>query len=280
MASSVVLITGCSSGIGRALCWAFHRRGSQVVATARDVGALEDLRQAGMCTLALDVTDVEAIAQVVNTVVSTEGRLDVVVNNAGFGQFGPLMDIDEGRLQTQFQTNVFAPLAVAQQVAPVMKSQGSGLIVNVGSISGIVTTPFAGAYCASKAALHSLSDALRMELAPFGIQVMTLQPGAIISGIGESSKKHLDGVVADTSWYADLADNIQARSNASQVGATPTDEFAAQVVERVMRSDPPAVLRMGKKSLWLPLLKRFLPRSLLDTVLMRRFGLLRLKKNR
>ena len=280
MASSVVLITGCSSGIGRALCWAFHRRGCRVVATARDVDALEDLRQAGMCTLALDVTDVGAIAQVVQTVVSTEGRLDIVVNNAGFGQFGPLMDLDAGRLQTQFQTNVFAPLAVAQQVAPVMKSQGAGLIVNVGSISGIVTTPFAGAYCASKAALHSLSEALRMELEPFGIRVITVQPGAIISSIGESAKKALDGVVSETSWYAELADNIQARSNASQVGATPTDEFASQVVERLMCSNSSAVLRLGKKSLWLPLLKRFLPRSLLDNLLMRRFGLLQLNKNR
>ncbi|MEM9091986.1 MAG: SDR family oxidoreductase [Cyanobacteria bacterium P01_F01_bin.53] len=280
MAPSVVLITGCSSGIGRALCWAFHRRGDRVVATARDVEALEALSRVGMCTLALDVTNAEAITQVVDTVVSTEGRLDVVVNNAGFGQFGPLMDIDRGRLQAQFQTNVFAPLAVAQQVAPMMKSQGSGRIVNVGSISGVVTTPFAGAYCASKAALHSLSEALRMELAPFGIRVITIQPGAIASSLGESAKKALDGVVSKTSWYAELADDIQARSNASQVDATPTDDFAVQIVEQVMRSNPPAVLRRGKKSLWLPLLKRVLPRSLLEHVLMRRFGLLRLNDSK
>lgn len=276
-ASPVVLITGCSSGIGRALCWAFYRQGCQVVATARSVEQLDDLKAAGMLTLALDVTDAGAIAHALSTAFAEKGQIDIVVNNAGFGQFGPLLDVDQHRLQQQFETNVFAPMMVAQQAAPIMRGQGGGTIVNIGSVSGIVTTPFAGAYCASKAALHSLSEALRMELSPFGIRVVTVQPGAIVSNIGEAVQKALDGVVSAESWYVPLEQNIQERATLSQVGATPTAVFATQLVRQLLQPEPPAVITLGNKSVWLVLLKRVLPRSLMDFLLMRRFGLLSLK---
>lgn len=164
MTFPVVLITDCSSGIGKALCQALHRRGCRVVATARRLEGIDDLKAHTVMTLLLDVTDSAGIQQVIKAVLDQEGRIDLLVNNAGFGQFGPLMDLSPAQLQAQFQTNVLAPLDLVQQVAPVMKQQRSGIIVNIGSISGVVTTPFAGAYCASKAALHSLSEALRMEL--------------------------------------------------------------------------------------------------------------------
>ena len=273
MVSSVVLITGCSSGIGRALCWAFQRQGDRVVATARQVEQLEELRAAGMTVMALDVNDQRAVESVVRAVLATEGRIDVLVNNAGFGQFGPSIDIGIDQLQQQFQTNVFAPLAIAQQVAPSMKAQGAGLIINIGSISGVVTTPFSGAYCASKAALHSLSEAMRMELAPFNIQVVTVQPGAIASNFGTSAESSLDGVIRSSSWYANLESVIRARANLSQAAATPSDEFATELVAQVTKPNPPGVIRLGKKSLWLPWLKRVLPNRLMEFVLRRKFGL-------
>ncbi len=225
----------------------------------------------------LDVDDQQAIENVVRAIVASEGKIDVLVNNAGFGQFGPLMDIDVDMLQRQFKTNVFAPLALAQQVAPIMKKQGSGLIVNIGSVSGVVTTPFAGAYCASKAALHSLSEAMRMELAPFNIQVVTVQAGAIASNFGQSAENSLTGIMSPNSWYADLEPDIRARANLSQSAATPADELATKLVTQLTQPNPPNIIRMGKKSLWLPWLKRMLPDRLMSYILSRKFGLDNLK---
>lgn len=243
------------------------------MATARQIEHLQRLREKGMAVLALDVNDSQAVNDVIHSILATEGRIDVLVNNAGFGQFGPLIDIDRDKLQRQFQTNVFAPLLLAQQVAPSMKNQGSGLIINIGSISGLVTTPFAGAYCASKAALHSLSGAMRMELAPFNIQVVTVQPGAIASGFGQSAENSLAGVISSSSWYAALEPDIRARAKLSQVEATPSDRFATELVAQVTRANPPIVIRLGKKSLWLPCLRRILPNRLMEFMLSRKFGL-------
>ncbi|MEL6816047.1 MAG: SDR family NAD(P)-dependent oxidoreductase, partial [Cyanobacteria bacterium J06598_3] len=230
--------------------------------------------------LPLDVTDNAAIKQVVEAVLTTENRIDLLINNAGFGQFGPLMDIEETHLQQQFATNVFAPIAMVQAVAPVMRSQSSGTIINIGSVSGTVTTPFAGAYCASKAALHSLSEALRMELAPFGIQVITVQPGAIRSSFGQAAEKSVSDLLTPDSWYAPLQENIQARTTLSQLNATPAEAFATQLACQLMQANPPNIIRLGKKSRWLPLLKHVLPTQLMDFLLKRKFGLLSLKDSR
>ncbi len=273
MPSPVILITGCSSGIGKALCQAFHRRGCRVIATTRRLEAMDDLRAHTVITLPLNVTDSAGIQHVIEAVLSQEGRIDILVNNAGFGQFGPLMDLSPAQLHAQFHTNVLAPLELVQQVAPVMKQQRSGVIVNIGSISGVVTTPFAGAYCASKAALHSLSEALRMELAPFGIQVVTVQPGAIQSNFGQAAEQGLAGVLSAESWYAPLEAKIRARAVLSQAQATPADEFAERLVAAVMRPQPPMTIRLGKKSGWLPSLKQWLPPRLMEFLLKRQFGL-------
>ena len=162
---------------------------------------------------------------------------------------------------------------MVRQVAPIMKRQGAGIIINIGSISGIVTTPFAGAYCASKAALHSLSDALRLALAPFGINVITVQPVAIQSNIGQATKNSFDGILTEDSWYLPFEQTIQERATLSQVGSTPTDEFAAQLVRQLSQPNPPAIIRLGNKSRWLPGLKKWLPTSWLEFLLKRRFGL-------
>ena len=277
MQRKVVFITGCSSGIGNALCWAFHHQGYRVVATARKLESLARLAESGMKVLPLAVTDELAIKQAVDEAIATEKRIDILINNAGFGQFGPLMDIDKGQLQSQLHTNVVAPLSVAQQIAPMMKKQGSGLIVNIGSVSGTVATPFAGAYCASKAALHSLSEVLGMELAPFGIRVVTVQPGAIASNFGKSATAQLEDVLKPDSWYASLAENIRERTSLSQNEATPTADFAQQLVSQLTQPEPPTIIRLGKKSRWLPWLKQILPAQLMVLILQRRFGLRSLK---
>lgn len=273
MSKHVVLITGCSSGIGWALADEFHRCGYCVVATARQVETLQSLKEKGMVTKTLDVTNPEQIQSVLADIQQAYGRLDVLVNNAGYGLFAPLLDVSAAQLAQQFETNLFAPLQLIQTAAPLMRSHNSGLIINIGSISGIIPTPFSGAYASSKAALHCLSDVLRMELEPFGIRVMTVQPGAIQSGFGDAARQRTEANLDLQSWYAELEETIRARAELSQTDATPTPEFAARVVQAAQQASPPAILRTGKNSRWLTWLKTVLPRPWLDGLMQRRFGL-------
>jgi len=270
-ARSTVLITGCSSGIGAALAAEFHERGHQVYATARRQESLAPLAARGVRTLALDVTNPASIACAAAAVRQEAGRLDMLVNNAGYALFGAVMDLCAEELRQQFDTNVIAPVQVARAFLPLMLPQRRGRIVNVGSVSGVLTTPFAGAYCASKAALHAVSDAMRLELAPFGIEVITIQPGAVTSGLGQTGTNHL-ALPAD-SIFGPLAKNIRARAVASQKGAMPARDFARQVASAVLGERAPAVVRRGPHSLRFPFLKRWLPARMLDRRLRAMFGL-------
>lgn len=274
-----VLITGCSSGIGRAMAENFHRRGFLVFATARRLDSLAPLAEAGIRVLALDVTRASDIARVAEQVLEQSDGVDILINNAGYGAMAPLVEIPADELRRQFETNVFGPVALAQALAPAMIRRGGGRIVNIGSVSGILTTPFAGAYCATKAALHSLSDALRMELAPFGIHVITVQPGAIRSRFGENATAAVERALAPQSLYRSVESAIRARANASQLRATPAEQFAQRVIEKALRKHPPRLIRAGVGSHSAPIMERLLPSRLLDWALMKRFQLDRLRQD-
>jgi NAD(P)-dependent dehydrogenase (short-subunit alcohol dehydrogenase family) len=266
----VVLITGCSSGIGYALAEAFHARGCVTYATARKPQTLSALAAKGMHTLALDVTDAGSIRAAVETVEAQHGAVDVLVNNAGIPVMGPTAELPLDELRRQWETNLTAPVAMVQAVVPAMARKGAGRIVNVGSVSGLLTTPFAGPYCASKAALHSLNDALRMELKPFGIEVLLVQPGGIQSGFGAGAQAQ----TGKHAWklYARFAEGIAKRAGASQEHATPAAAFAEAFVRETLSARPRAIIRLGAGSSTLPRVAR-LPARLKDRLLMRRFGL-------
>ncbi len=278
-APHTILITGCSSGIGRALALAFHhQQGHTVWATARKPETLAELKAQGIRTTQLDVTNATSRDTAIERILAESGRIDILVNNAGYGQMGPLLDLEAETIRAQLETNTIAPIALTQAVAPAMIAQGSGLIVNIGSVSGIFTTPFAGAYCASKAAIHSLSDALRLELAPFGINVMVIQPGAIQSNIGNNAEAMLEQTLKADSRYGALESVIRARANASQQGATSTEAFAQAVVKAC--ENPKPVVRIGNKSFLLPFLQRWLPVWVRDRLLTKRFQLNQLQIRR
>lgn len=270
MSAKVVLITGCSSGIGRALAAAFAAQGCRVYATARRIEALATLENTNIRCLALDVDSADSIQSALQHVQSESGRLDMLVNNAGFAAMGPLAELPIERLRQQFETNVIAPIALIQAALPLM-AQGAR-VVNIGSVSGILTTPFAGAYCATKTALHSLSDALRMELSPLGIEVITVQPGGIESEFGRKAGVGLDWLTP-SSRYAAIRSGIEARANASQDAPTPTSVFARQMVAAVLAAAPAPVIRIGHGSTMLPLIARWLPLRWRDRMLQRRFRL-------
>ncbi len=269
----VVLITGCSSGIGRALVEEFARRGHRVVATARRPETIEDLTRPGVLIQQLDVTDSGSVVEAVAAAVKWGDRLDIVVNNAGFGLIGPLAEVDLAELRGQLETNLIGALRLVQAAVPQMAARGRGRIVNIGSVSGVTSTPFAGAYCASKAALHALSDSLRMELAPFGIKVVTVQPGAVKSRFGETSARGLGRYRTDESLYGELADAIERRAKLSQDRPTPADDFARHIVPKVLAKKPAAVIRHGRGSRLLPAVA-WLPAGLRDRLLSKKFGLI------
>ncbi|MCB1731618.1 MAG: SDR family oxidoreductase [Halieaceae bacterium] len=275
----VILITGCSSGIGAAMASELHRRGQRVYATARRPESLAPLAEQGLQTLALDVNDDASIATAMAAVQAREGRLDMLVNNAGFSQVGAVVDLSRETLRRQYETNVIAPVAVTRAALPLLRAGvaagGRATLVNVGSIVGLFTTPFAGAYCSSKAALHSLSDALRMELAPFGIQVVMIQPGGVRSAFGDHAQESI--ALPEDSVYQPVRSGIEARSQAGQQGATPVEEFVVPVVDKLLGDTPPPIIRGGKNSTRLPLLKKLLPLRTLDRMASRLFGLDRFK---
>ncbi|MES1942563.1 short chain dehydrogenase [Salinisphaera sp. PC39] len=271
---SIVVITGCSTGIGHALAAAFAAHGDTVVATARNPDTLADLAEAGCDTLALDVTDEVAVEQCLREIGAHHGRIDILVNNAGLATMGPVAEIPAEQVRRQFETNVVAPLTVTQKALPLLRRAGHPMVVNMGSVSGILTTPFAGPYCASKAALHKLSDALRLELAPFGVRVVTVQPGGVSSKLGDNAAAQIDGWLTEDSAYAPLRKAIYGRARAQQKGAMPAADFARELVAALHRPRPRNVIRLGTGSRLLPFLQRWVPIPRRDRMLKRRFGLL------
>lgn len=275
--ATVVLITGCSSGIGRALALEFHRQNYCVYATARDLDAIATLQQPGLNTAQLDVTNKTQINAVIQSIIEQVGRIDLMINNAGYAAVGPLIEMPQSEVQAQFTTNVFAPLELIQQVAPIMIRQGSGTIVNIGSVSGILVTPFAGAYCASKASLHALSEALRLELSPFNIQVVLVQTGAIESNIGHAATERLAQTLAGNSHYQAIMQKIRERAVASQKNATATEDYARQLIAKLSRKNVPSWIVLGHHSHWFAFLRRWLPQQLRDQILSTKFGLSQLR---
>jgi NAD(P)-dependent dehydrogenase (short-subunit alcohol dehydrogenase family) len=177
--SKAALVTGCSSGIGRATAARLARHGWTVYATARRPESIEDLRREGCRTLALDVTDEASMRAAVDAVEEAEGAVGVLVNNAGYSQSGALETLPLEQVRAQFETNVFGLLRMCQLVLPGMRRRRYGRIVNVSSMGGKLTFPGGGAYHATKYAVEALSDVLRFEVAGFGVAVMLIEPGLI-----------------------------------------------------------------------------------------------------
>ncbi|KAH9300880.1 hypothetical protein KI387_012463, partial [Taxus chinensis] len=184
----VVLVTGCTvGGIGHALAVAFSERKCRVVASARSVTSVDDRLRAKGDAVELDILSDQSVEAAVRSIVDKYGRIDILVNNAGVHCVGPLAELPLNILQSTFETNVSGTMRVIKAVVPHMASRRKGKIVNMGSVSALVSSPWTGAYSASKAAIHCLSDSLRVELKPFGIDVITVVPGAVKSNLGSNS---------------------------------------------------------------------------------------------
>ena len=189
--NKVILLTGASSGIGYDTAGALAQQGHKVYAAARRVERMEPLRQYGIVPLKMDVTDEASMQEGVKTLLDAEGRIDVLINNAGYGYFGAVENVPMDDARNQLEVNVFGLARLCQLVLPTMRAQHSGRIINTASVAGRSVFYYGGWYHVSKYAVESLSDALRMELKPFGIDVVIIEPGAIKTNWGIIAADHL-----------------------------------------------------------------------------------------
>ncbi|KAK9272526.1 hypothetical protein L1049_002899 [Liquidambar formosana] len=243
----VVLITGCSEGgIGHALAREFAAEKCLVVATSRSLRSMSDLEQdPRFFPQELDVLSDESVQHVLSNVLERFGRIDILVNNAGVQCIGPLAEIPLPAFQHTFNTNVYGSMRLVQAVVPHMASRKKGKIVNIGSVSVLAPGPWSGVYTASKAALHALTDSLRMELRPFGIHVVNVVPGAIRSNIANSAIATYNEM-PEWKIYKPFEAVIRARAYLSQISkATPADEFARKTVAAVLKKNPPSWFSYG-----------------------------------
>ena len=240
--SKAVLITGCSSGIGRATAERLAAEGWKVYATARRPQTIADLRERGCETLALDVLDETSMERAVAAVIEAEGGVGVLVNNAGYSQSGAVESVPLDAVRRQFETNVFGLIRMCQLVLPGMRARHQGKVVNIGSMGGKLTFPGGGVYHATKYAVEAISDALRFEVRGFGIDVILVEPGLITTRFGETAAASVDQA-ADSGPYATFNRRVATltegayRGRMSLLGGRP--ESVANTVAGALKARRP-----------------------------------------
>lgn len=269
--SRAVLITGCSTGIGRATAERLAQRGHRVYATARRLESIEDLTDRGCVILPLDVTDSESMAQAVKTVEEAEGAVGALVNNAGYSQGGAVETVTMDQLRRQMETNFFGLAELTKLCLPGMRDQGFGRVVNVSSMGGRFTLPGGGAYHASKHAVEAWSDALRWETRAFGIRVSIIEPGIVLTSFAQAHAGAIEEA-DDEGPYAEFNAAVRRRVDSAyegflaRMGTKP--EKVARVIERAIRSGRPRPrYRIGMDARSVILMRRLLSDRLFDAFL-------------
>jgi NAD(P)-dependent dehydrogenase (short-subunit alcohol dehydrogenase family) len=228
----VAIITGASSGIGSAAALSLLSQGFTVYGAARRIDRLEALASQGVKPLALDVTDAKSMQGGIANVMASSGRIDVLVNNAGYGSYGAIEDVSQEEAKRQFDVNVFGAMELTKLVLPQMRKQGSGRIINISSVGGRAVGPFGGWYHGTKFALEALSDSLRMELKPFGIDVVVVEPGGIKSEFLDIAASGLQAT-SGNGPYADRVKSMLASfTNPRMMSMQSPPQVIADVIAR------------------------------------------------
>jgi NAD(P)-dependent dehydrogenase (short-subunit alcohol dehydrogenase family) len=239
VSKSVALVTGASSGIGRATALRLAALGFTVHAAARRLERMSDLVDHGIHVESLDVTDDGSMVTVVDKIVSEHGRIDILVNNAGYGSYGAVEDVPIAEARRQFDVNVFGLARLTQLVLPHMRAQRDGYIVNISSMGGKIWEPLGGWYHAAKFAVEGLSDCLRAEVAEFGIKVVVVEPGSITSEWATISADNLEAISADTPYrgQAKLIARGLRKSDTSFLASEP--EVVAEAIGKAVQRTKP-----------------------------------------
>jgi NAD(P)-dependent dehydrogenase (short-subunit alcohol dehydrogenase family) len=274
-----VLITGTSSGIGRASALRMASAGFRVFAGVRQERDAESLRaqQPNITPLTIDVTDAASIAAATRTLEGEIHGLDGLVNNAGIAQTAPMEYVALDVLRRQFEVNVFGQIAVTQAMLPLIR-RASGRIVNMGSVGGHITMPFGGVLCGCKAALHAMNDALRLELRPFGIHVCVIEPGAINTPAVEKTLGDVEGTIralptAGQQRYAAMLRTFTRRAYDRERNGSSPDVVANAVHHALTAAKPHTRYPVGRDARLLVTMPRLLPDRWLDQIRLRLFGM-------
>ena len=264
-----ILVTGASSGIGEATVLQLLKDGHCVYAAARRIDRMQGLERAGAKVVALDLTDDASMVALIDLIKAQSGRLDGLVNNAGYGSYGALEDVPLAEARRQFEVNVFGLARLIQLTTPMMRAQRSGTIVNITSIGGKMHEPLGSWYHATKFAVEGLSDCLRMELAPFGIEVVVVEPGAIKtewSGIASQSLLRYSG---DTAYapYAKKHAKLLAPGNAADNMASPPSVVAETISAALSAKRPRTRYATGGGARMILFLRRILSDRSFDAVM-------------
>ncbi|RYD87403.1 MAG: SDR family oxidoreductase [Sphingobacteriales bacterium] len=263
----VILVTGASSGLGEEMAAHLARVGHTVYGTSRSIEGQDK----PFHTLNMDVTSADSISTAVERILAEEGRIDIVVNNAGLGIAGPVEELSVPDVQRVLDTNVTGVLRVTQAVLPAMRKQGSGKIINISSIGSEIGLPYRGLYSASKAAVDRLTEALRTELAPFGIQACIVQPGGVRTDI---NKNRIRVDLPEGSPYQASFEHTYRLIDESVSKGLPPEAFGRLVEEIIATSRLRRVYRLGKPIEKLSvLLKRLLPANRFDKMIRKHYGL-------
>lgn len=239
MVAKVALVTGASSGIGEATAKLLRSKGFEVYGAARRVGQMAALTAAGAHVLALDITDGASIHSCVDTILGERGRLDLLVNNAGYGSYGAVEDVPIEEARRQFEVNLFGLARLTQLVLPKMREQGAGRIINVTSMGGKIYTPFGAWYHATKFALEGWSDALRLEIQPFGIDVVIVEPGGIRTPWGEIAAEGLRKTSGAGAYAAAANKAARALSKMYEGNRLSEPELIARVIVKAATAGRP-----------------------------------------
>lgn len=274
MTPKIALVTGASSGIGEATALKLQEIGYTVYGAARRAERLQELATHGIRPLAMDVTDDDSMRAGVEQIIADTGRLDVLVNNAGYGSYGAIEDVPLDEARRQFDVNVFGAMRLTQLVLPHMRAQGHGTVVNISSMGGKIYTPLGGWYHGTKFAVEALSDCLRLEVKPFGIDVVVIEPGGIKTEWGEIAA---DGLLAasGSGAYADQA-NAMAETLGAEAGSSrlsPPTVIANAIAKAVTARRPRTRYAVGFGAKPLIGLRRLLPDRAFDAVIARATGL-------
>ena len=264
----VALVTGCSSGIGRATAVALARAGFTVWASARDVRSIGDLHDAGCHTIDLDVTDEDSLVRAVTTITRVGGPIGILVNNAGYSQPGAIEELELDAYRAQFETNVLGLVRLCQLVLPGMRKAGGGTIVNLGSGAGLVTPPLSSAYAMSKYALEALSDSLRFETARFGIRTVLIEASAINTAFTGTLEGALPAQ-SDDSPYRLVTQNVMRFARNEGDSGIPPERVADTIVKAVRSPRPRARYKVGSQARLAPFARRALGDRLWDRLMAR-----------
>ncbi|KAL1726705.1 hypothetical protein EV714DRAFT_276322 [Schizophyllum commune] len=273
-----VLITGCSEkSIGDALAREFFARGFRVFATSRNLKTMESLEKDGIETIKLDITDDDDVSRVANEISKrTGGTLDILVNNAGVGYSSSVADADMKKVRQLFDINVIGHYAVTRAFIPLLIKADRGTILFTSSIASIVHLPYNGAYGASKAAINALADTLRVELAPFGVKVVSLVTGMVVSNL--APRLNMDEVFPEGSIYKPVEHGFRDVFARGTKGSTPTDVYAKAVVDEAVKKSPAPWFWTGGLSRLAWFLSVFAWRGSFDGIVSKQYGLDKLAK--